>query len=84
MKSMWSRHQPASEQGIAPSQVLELIDEALTKLASEEGAVSRRDAIDAFLELRLAVAATDAVERFLAGDRRLSVEAVEDATPVRA
>jgi hypothetical protein len=68
MKSMWSRSQPAPEQGIAPSQVLELIDEALTKLASEEGVVSRRDAIDTLLELRLAVAAADAVERFLADD----------------
>ena len=84
MKSMWSRHQPASEQGIAPSQVLELIDQALTKLASEEGAVSRRDAIDALLELRLAVAATDAVERFLGSDRVPEETIEDDADPVRA
>jgi hypothetical protein len=85
MKSMRSRTLPAPQQGIAPPQVLELIDEALTKLTSEEGVVSRRDAIDAFLELRLAVVTADAVERFLRGDDPDRPGALtEDASAVRA
>jgi hypothetical protein len=81
MKSIKSRIQPAPQQGIAPSQVLELIDSTLERLASEEGAVSRREVIDVFLDLRFAVATTDAVERFLAGGEPLPVA---DPSTVRA
>jgi len=61
------RPAPAPPVGAPPSEVVALIDDTLATLASGESAVPRRDVLDAFLDLRLAVVTMDAVEHFLAG-----------------